>query len=400
MRSINQVDSIQDPTQDEDPLFDELLGRKKRDPNALNLYGEVDPYADAPIPDEAGSKEGYTPLTPRTISQVPVTGGQASPATLPGGEGVDVNAFTPLLTGGTSIGELKKQPGGLGTKNLQSTTSSSGVFDQNKFIQGWLSSGGRTVDDLRQYIIKNGYDKMGITLGGSKGDKVYLNGVYIGDAVKSAGLGGQGAIWIPPGSEGGGGDGSSSGGGGGGGGAGNIQGRTSAVSAAIQRLLTRGETPVTEGDVRSQFDPVSRTYQRAGQRARWEAAQRGAYEGTASGGEGGVLDANINAINEHTADQEGALMAELIGGEIAARRQEVVQAISFAQGEERMLLEEELTRLDRQLREKMQEAQLSLQRSQLSQQNQQFYDQFSYDMSRNTNQDDLLNRILALFGNL
>lgn len=75
------------------------------------------------------------------------------------------------------------------------------------FGQGWTASGGQTVADLQAYVQKWNAENPGaqVTLGGSKGDKVYgPGGEFWNDAVISAGLGGKGASWGPKGGGGGG----------------------------------------------------------------------------------------------------------------------------------------------------------------------------------------------------
>ena len=140
---------------------------------------------------------------------------------------------------------------------------------------------------------------------------------------------------------------------------------------AIQRLLARGERPVTREDIGAQFDPVSRQYQRGAQRSREQAAERLAQQGLNVGGQGGPLDVQVSSINERLAEQEGGLMAQLMGQEIASRRQDVANALQFAQGEERLQLQLQLAQMDDELR-----------RLGLGQQREQFYDRMGYDVGR------------------
>ena len=69
-------------------------------------------------------------------------------------------------------------------------------FNEDEFARAWGSSGGRTVSDLQNFIKQGGYDQLGVTTGGSKGDKVYRNGQFLADAVLAAGEGGRGAHWL------------------------------------------------------------------------------------------------------------------------------------------------------------------------------------------------------------
>lgn len=73
------------------------------------------------------------------------------------------------------------------------TTGTGGGRDA--FGQAWVASGGRTVTDLQNFV--KAHPEYGVTLGGSKGDKVYgPDGNYWADAVISSGInGGMGATW-------------------------------------------------------------------------------------------------------------------------------------------------------------------------------------------------------------
>lgn len=76
------------------------------------------------------------------------------------------------------------------------------------FGRGLMATGGRTVADLQAYVQKWNAENPNaqVTLGGSKGDKVYgPGGEFWNDAVISAGLGGQGFSWGAKGGGGGGG---------------------------------------------------------------------------------------------------------------------------------------------------------------------------------------------------
>lgn len=175
------------------------------------------------------------------------------------------------------------------------------------------------------------------------------------------------------------------GGSGGTGGSGGLGGGSGSAGDAIRRLLARGEKPVTAEDVSSQYQPVAASLERGGVKARAESALRRSVEGSgAIGGGGGANDSDVNAINENVSDRQSTLMAQLMGDEISSRRQDVVNALQFAQGEERMALERQLSTMDNELR-----------RLQMGQQDRQFYDQFSYQMGRD-NQDDTLQQILAM----
>lgn len=173
------------------------------------------------------------------------------------------------------------------------------------------------------------------------------------------------------------------------------------IHQQILGLLNKGNTPVTEQDVAAQYDPVNRVMQRNAQSSREQAAERLAAQGLNSGGSGGALDAEVNSINEQTGEQQGQVMGSLISGEVSARRQDVVNALQFAQGQEKTALQLELAQIDKQLRQQQIDTQnksVGIQGQQVSNQNQQFYDNLSFDYANaNNNQNDLL--LSALLGN-
>lgn len=145
------------------------------------------------------------------------------------------------------------------------------------------------------------------------------------------------------------------------------------VQDAIMRLLQRGEN----GDVTPQMQAAFDAHQHAGDRATAQAraamAERMAASGLNSGGAGsGAMDSAIQSQIE----QQGLDQAQFESGamldEMQQRRQDVVNALQFAQGEEKMQLQAYLSQLDNEL-----------QKQQLGQQNQQFYDQFAYNQANN-----------------
>src|SRR5262245_6737569 len=88
-----------------------------------------------------------------------------------------------------------------------------GAFDETALSQAWLASGGRTPQDLARFLQQNPQLARGVTIIGSKGDKLRLPDGRTVDAVLSAGLGGRGAQWNVEGPGGGGGGGGGYGGG-------------------------------------------------------------------------------------------------------------------------------------------------------------------------------------------
>lgn len=84
---------------------------------------------------------------------------------------------------------------GTPTGTVQPAPTASGAVTMQAFNQAWLNSPyPGTVDGLKQFMAAHPeYAAAGITLGGSKGDKVYgPGGAYWGDAVIAAGEGGKG----------------------------------------------------------------------------------------------------------------------------------------------------------------------------------------------------------------
>ena len=121
--------------------------------------------------------------------------------------------------------------------------------------------------------------------------------------------------------------------------------------------------------VAAQYDPLAAQSQRAAGEARAAAAERAAFEGTNVGGAGGAFDASVNSINERAGQAQSALMANLITGELTQRRADVVNAIGFAQGEQKMRLQAQLAALDREL-----------ERQRMAQQNQQYLDDLGFQI--------------------
>jgi hypothetical protein len=95
--------------------------------------------------------------------------------------------------------------GGYGGGQYQSGSGGGGVFDETALSQAWLSSGGRTPQDLARFLQQNPQLAQGITITGSKGDKLRLPDGRTVDAVLASGLGGRGAQWNVEGPGGGGG---------------------------------------------------------------------------------------------------------------------------------------------------------------------------------------------------
>lgn len=323
------------------------------------------PSPDQMLPPDGGpTPDQNTPSGPAAPSGQPTSGGGKSnlpPVVAPPPQGPASNVPHVGL------------PGGPETRSQVQTSNSS--FDYAGARDAWMS-GKYSKDEAGAAQWARDY---GIPYGG--GDTITLpNG---GGSIDILGnwAGGKGngqAVtqnWTPAG-----GNGPNPGGQGGGGSSagGPSSPYDQEVHDAIMALLKRGQAPVTEADIASQYGPMSQANQRARDQAKAATAQRAAFEGSNQGGQGGSFDAETAKVDEAYAAQEGQLSAKLIGQELQARRADVVNALGFAQGEEKMALQMQLAQIDKELRQ----ASLNLQEKSLGQQNQQFYDQMGYNTGR------------------
>lgn len=184
-----------------------------------------------------------------------------------------------------------------------------------------------------------------------------------------------------------------SGGGGGavGGAGGGLSTAPASLQDAIARLLARGEKPVDMKDpnIAGAAAAHRAATTRGARRSRGALAERAAATGLNSGGAGsGAFDTGIQSEEESAALSNANFDSGLVLDEIKQRRGDVIAALGFAQGEERIQLQRELAMLNDQL-----------QRAQLAQQDKQYYDRLTYDMGRDAHsQDDLLARLLASLG--
>lgn len=145
------------------------------------------------------------------------------------------------------------------------------------------------------------------------------------------------------------------------------------VADAIMRLLGRGEGG-TENDpnIAASTAAFRGEVERQGRRSRNAMAERMAAEGLNYGGSGsGAFDSAIQSELEGEGMKVGQFRANEVLQEIAAKRQDVINALQLAQGQEKLGLEQYLAQLNEQL-----------QRAQMAQQNNQWYDQFTYGMAR------------------
>lgn len=247
------------------------------------------------------------------------------------------------------------------------------------FWKDLMGSGGRNTDDLKNFLVSSGYGAKGYRQSGKKGDHIIDPTGKDWDAVFSAGdptrshyqqYDPMSAAYS-----------AATGGGGAAGGGGNY-----GMSESIQKLLARGFSTPTENDpeIAAQLAPTHRAIQRGADRTRQAAAERAAASGNLVSGEGsGSFDGDVNAINESAGEQSGKATGQVIAQEVMGRRQDIVNALQFAQGEEKMALEAQLAQADNELRR----LGLENQRYGMDLQNQQFYDEFAAKNARGANDD-------------
>lgn len=286
-----------------------------------------------------------------------------------------------------------QNPNGIGAgTGVAGPTGSANPWDRETFKNDWLKQNARTASDMDAYLAAHPETAGKVTRSGK--DKWAINdprGTEYVDALYDESGPTARASWTDPGGMGGGGGGGNpsagaygSGGGAAGGGSGTgVYGTgsgdiDSAMHDAILSALHSNDKPLTAADMNAQFAPLDAIKQRNAMMGRNAAAERAAFQGTSVGGAGGQLDAEQNKITESLNQDESGLMASMMADQMNARRQQVAQALQFAQGEEKMALQKELQLLDNQLRQQS----INVQGQQVNNQNQQFYDQFGYNAGR------------------
>jgi hypothetical protein len=284
----------------------------------------------------------------------------------------------PQNTGFT--GQMGQSPGFVGPQSTPQKMPQAPAFDLNQFRQGWLSSGGRTTQDLANYVNQGGFGQHGITLGGSKGDKVFQNGRFLADAVLAAGEGGRGAQWLEE-SGGGGGVGGMAGGAGGGLGGGNLF--TDQVRQLLMSQLQGMSQPVSANDpaIAGELQSQERGAERDRQARRAASAERAAAQGLLQGGaSSGAFDAEINAGFEDKANRMSDVRSQLFSREIQARRAQLAQLMNMAlqsgDAEAARAIQLQLGQMDQQFRF-----------ANLGEQSRQFNDQFGRQLGRDREDD-------------
>jgi hypothetical protein len=147
------------------------------------------------------------------------------------------------------------------------------------------------------------------------------------------------------------------------------------MADAIQRLLGRGEsTDYKTPAMAAASGAFRQANDRATRRSRLALAERDAASGLNSGGAGsGSFDSGVQSQIEGAGINQANFDSKQVTDEIAARRQDVVNALQFAQGEEKMRLTQQLAEMDN-----------ALQSRGLDLSNQHFYDQMGYNIGKDT----------------
>ena len=156
---------------------------------------------------------------------------------------------------------------------------------------------------------------------------------------------------------------------------------------AITRLMGRAEQPVGDmaGDPRAQAYAGAR--QAGAQRERSKLAERMAFQGLNSGGQGsGGFDTATAGINQQTSRDIAGQQAGLVGEEMQARRQELISALQIASAvgarDQEAQLRLQLANMDEAFR-----------RAQLAQGQSQFNDRYGLDLASqmaSMNRDSLI----------
>lgn len=219
-------------------------------------------------------------------------------------------------------------------------------FNRQAFLEAWQGSAGHTPEDLRRVASQF----QGINIGGKGGDIVTLpgyteegTGIYRGpeqlDVIGDVG-GANTWAWsgIGPGAAGGGGGGI----GGGGGetsGAGGVGGGGANVDPQMReyllRLMARSEPGAIDVSTDPNLAPQARAYetarQRGAQRERARLAERAAFTGLNTGGQGsGAFTGGLGDIYQRAGEDIAGQQAGLVGQEVAARRNDLLNALQLA----------------------------------------------------------------------
>lgn len=109
-----------------------------------------------------------------------------------GAVGTNLNDYNSVMNAYRQFLGMQQQP--MGGMQAQSGQQGGQQGDPEGFRQAWFASGGKTVDDLKNFVSQ--HPEYGATITGSKGSKLTFPGGQAFQAVRSAGLGGGvGPAW-------------------------------------------------------------------------------------------------------------------------------------------------------------------------------------------------------------
>jgi hypothetical protein len=125
-----------------------------------------------------------------------------------------------------------------------------------------------------------------------------------------------------------------------------------AFQGSLLSMFQKSQQPpsITDPALAAQSETFRAGQQRSAERQRSQLAERMAHQGFASGGAGGALDAGIQQIGAQRGLNEATYDAGLVGNEVSARREELMQAMQLAASignqEAARELQKELSMLD------------------------------------------------------
>ncbi len=142
---------------------------------------------------------------------------------------------------------------------------------------------------------------------------------------------------------------------------GTVQQMDPALKAAIAQLLAEGNTPVSAQDpiISGQVQAFKQQQDQSLRDLKASNAETAAYEGTPTAS----TDLSNQRAQEVAGQNTGSFQATLMGNELQNRRQQVTQALQFAQGSDQQALQLELANLN-----------AAIAQQGIGTQNQQFYD--------------------------
>lgn len=344
-----------------------------QDPNKLKNTA----YAKLPDPEEQNPNEGqetseasetYDNGTPKDLSVYASGGGMKETGGITGGTSLPKTTGAPFPTQGGTTGYTNVGHdgtfNGMNREQWRDAFLSQGKFGSTGAMDSYLSGmGAQKQADNGTFLTPFG-ESLDLGMGYRTGTPTAAWTIPGGGAPQGASGGGaSGQI----------GSGTTRGGGASGFG-------TGPVADAIQRLLGRGEsTDFNDPSLSAARAAHNAASDRALRQSRAALAERMAGQGLNSGGAGsGAFDTALQSQIEAAGIDNAQFDSQLVLDEMQSRRQDVVNALQFAQGEERMALQQYLAEMDR-----------DLQARGLDLSNQHFYDNLGYQIGQNDRQYDL-----------